>query len=67
VDTLGSLLPITSNDRLLTGFFGCGDLSTPPAMDAESHISGARQTAIKSAMERAPNGVVIAVEIHAVG
>jgi hypothetical protein len=67
VDALGSLLPVTTNDRLLTGFYGCDDLTTPPTLDGSSHISGGKEGAIKAAIKLAPGGILIALEIHAVG
>jgi hypothetical protein len=67
VDALGLLLPITTNDRLLTGFFGAENLDTPPTLDVDNHISGGKESAIKSAIKRSPNGILIAIEIHAVG
>ena len=67
VDTLAGILPISTNDRLVTEFFGCDDLGTTPELDFESHISGGKQFAINSAIKRTPGGQLIALEIHAVG
>jgi hypothetical protein len=67
VDTLTSLLPITTNDRLVTDFYGWEDLPTPPSLDEASHVSGGKETAIKSVAKRVLNGALIALELHAVG
>lgn len=67
VDTLVGLLPVTTNDRLVTEFFGHDDLGTTPGMNEESHVSGGKQFAINTAAKRDPGGKLIALEIHAVG
>jgi hypothetical protein len=66
-DTLASLLPITTNDRLVTDFYGWEDLASPPSLDETGHVTGGKETAIKSIAKRVLNGTLIAVELHAVG
>ena len=58
---------VTTNDKLVTGFWGFGDPSAPPSMNEESHVSGGKETAINSVIKKAPEGRMIALEIHAVG
>ena len=67
VDALGSILPVTTNDRLVTEFFGFDDVSMPPSMDESSHVSGGKERAIKSALKRDPGGTLVAIELHAAG
>jgi hypothetical protein len=66
VDTLGGILPVTTNDKLVTSFFGF-DVSDTPPLDGASHVTGGKETAIKSVMKRVPGGTLIALELHAVG
>jgi hypothetical protein len=66
VDNLGGILPVTTNDKLVTSFFGF-DVSDTPPLDGANHVSGGKETAIKSVMKRVPGGMLIAVELHAVG
>jgi hypothetical protein len=66
VDTLGTILPVTTNDKLVTGFTGHDDPNTAPTLTA-NHVTGGKETAIKSAMKRSPGGTLIALEIQAAG
>jgi hypothetical protein len=66
VDTLGGILPVTTNDKLVTSFFGF-DVSDQPPLDEAGHVTGGKETAIKSMMKRVPGGTLIAIELHAVG
>ena len=66
VDTLGGILPVTTNDKLVTSFFGF-DVSDQPPLDGASHVTGGKETAIKNVIKRAPGGTLIALELHAVG
>jgi hypothetical protein len=67
VDGLSAILPLSTNDRIVSGFYGCDDLAVPPALDESGHISGGKERAIRSVEPRAPGGVLIAIELRAVG
>ena len=67
VDTLSPVLPVTTNDRLVTGFWGHNDPNATPALTDDLHVTGGKETAIKSAMKRSPGGTLIALQLHAVG
>jgi hypothetical protein len=65
--TLAALNPaINTNDRLLTGFFGCDDPNTTPPLTG-GHVSSPKERAIKSVMEIVPGGTLIALKMVAVG
>jgi hypothetical protein len=65
--TLAALNPaINTNDRLLTGFFGCDDPSTTPPLTG-GHVSSPKERAIRSVMEIVPGGTLIALKMVAVG
>jgi hypothetical protein len=66
VDTLGAVLPVTTNDKLVLGFVGFDIPGTPPTLSG-GHVSGGKETAIKNPMKRTPGGTLIALEIHAAG
>jgi hypothetical protein len=66
VDSLGGILPVTTNDKLVTSFFGF-DVPDMPPLDGTSHVTGGKETAIKNVIKRAPGGTLIALELHAVG
>ena len=66
VDSLTAILPVTTNDRLVTGFYGCDNPNEPPPLTS-GQITGGKETAIKSAIKRTPGGTLIALVIHAVG
>lgn len=66
VDTLGAILPVTTTDKLVTGFTGFDVRdATPPMTDGKTLLG--KETAIKNPMKRMPEGRLIAIEIHAVG
>jgi hypothetical protein len=66
VDTLAGILPVSTNDKLMSQFWGFDDPNTPPTMTA-GHVTGGKETAIKSVIKRTPGGVLIVIELHAVG
>jgi hypothetical protein len=66
VDTLSGILPVTTNDKLVTGFAGFDAPGTTPTLTG-GHVSGGKETAIKNPMKRTPSGTLIALEIHASG
>jgi hypothetical protein len=66
VDTMGGILPVTTNDKLVTGFAGFDVPGTTPTL-VGGHVSDGKETAIKNLMKRTPGGTLIALEIHAVG
>lgn len=66
VDTLGPMLPITTTDKLVTGFTGFDVRDAVPPMK-EARTRFGKETAIKHVMKRMPEGRLIAIEIHAVG
>lgn len=66
VDTLSSVLPITTNDKLVTGFSGFDDIGTSPTLSG-NHVANGKESAIKNPMKRTPGGTLIAIEIHATG
>lgn len=59
--------PVGTRDKLMVGFSGFGDISTTPPLNEEGHVSSGKEWAINSAMPRTPGGLLIAIEIHAVG
>lgn len=65
VDSLSGILPISTNDRLVTSFFGDDNPNQTPVL-TDGRVNG-KETAIKSAMKRTPGGTLIAVVLHAVG
>lgn len=62
----GMVPPVNTNDRLVTGFHGCDDPNTTPPLTG-GKISGGKEMAIKSVMEIAPGGTLIALKMVAVG
>jgi hypothetical protein len=63
--TIKALNP-TTNDRLLTGFFGFDNPdATPPLTNGQ--VSTPKERAIKSVMEIMPGGTIIALKMVAVG
>jgi hypothetical protein len=67
VDSFAAMLPpVNTNDRLVTGFHGCDDPNTTPPLTG-GKISGGTERAIKSVMEIAPGGTLIALKMIAVG
>jgi hypothetical protein len=67
VNSLGAVLPVTTNDKLVTEFYGFADAFATPQLTVDSHVSGGKQTSITSAVKRTTGGVLIALELHAVG
>jgi hypothetical protein len=67
VSMLGSILPVTTRDHIVTEFQGYDDAFVTPLLSEDSHVNDGKQAAIKSAIKRAPGGVLIALELHAVG
>jgi hypothetical protein len=66
VDTLGGILPVTTNDKLVLGFDGFDVSGTTPTL-VGGHVVNGKETAIKNPMKRTPGGTLIAIEIHAAG
>jgi hypothetical protein len=65
VDSLSGILPVTTADKLVTGFVGFDVAGTTPTLIG-GHVSG-KETAIKNPMKRVVGGTLVALEIHAVG
>lgn len=66
VDSLSGIMPVNTNDRLMTRFTGGDDASQTPPMSG-GKVSGGKETAIKSVQEVMPGGTLIALVLHAVG
>jgi hypothetical protein len=66
VDMLSGVLPVTTNDKLVTGFTGHDDPDSTPALSG-GHVTGGKETAIKSVMKRTPDGTLIAIEMQSAG
>ena len=66
-DSLNGMLPISTNDRLVMGFWGFDIADTTPDL-VDGRVTGTyKETAIKSAIKRTLEGKLIALELHAVG
>jgi len=59
--------PVGPRDKLMVWFTGHNDLGTTPPLNEESHVTSGKEFAINSAARRDPGGVLIALEIEAVG
>lgn len=66
VDMLAPIMPVNTNDRLMTRFTGIDNPDVPPTLTA-GLVSGGHESAIKSVMERMPCGTLICLVLDAVG